>query len=571
MFISPDLGSKLLKSIRWYHWLIIIAGLALVLPFIENFIRGMSGGFYGRHFTVSERMMTELRIVIFYMSLLILPLPSRMNLDHDFSLSASLFSPPQTFFALLFIVGLLGAGFHYRKKYPIISFGIFWYFLNLVIESSFIPLELIFEHRVYLPSVGFFMALVYLMDQFLYKFASDSHPEIKKIVFLLIIIILSVSSVLTSLRNNDWRDRLSLYRDSMEKSPAKPRAVSNYAMALGKDGQLDKCVEYGIKVQSLGEKGYEDFMNAAANTLTCLLMQEKHGEAIVIGEQLRNQVLQKNLEYIGAGALHKYMSNLARAYSEEKQYRKAFDTFQISLFRAPSEIETYLAINRLLLYAQEDEQGREELNIGEEIYQVPIHLAKIAFNYRQYDFAAKYLQDAIRLGATPEIIKPFEEKLTQTIKQNRQQAQKSNIANNPTYKNNSEFRFYIKAVDFILRKYKPLRGAPAGWLLNQAQKIDPENPFIPVYRARWLLANNKADIAIQELEKKAVIYNNFVPILELLGISYQEKKNYEKSVSIFSHILDIYPGYRQWSSYLSYIYQYEDSDNEKKRSPLDYY
>ena len=571
IFISPGLGLKLLKSTRWFHWLIILGVMVLLFPFIDDFISRNSAAFYGRHFTLSERLLTELRIVIFYMSLLLLPLPSRMNLDHDFVLSTSLFSPFSTFFSMLFIGVLIGASLFYRKKYPLISFGIFWYFLHLVIESSVIPLELIFEHRLYLPSVGFFLVIVALLDNLLARFATGFHPEIKKVVFLLFIIVLSVSSILTSFRNNDWRDKITLYRDSMEKSPAKPRAVSNYAMALGKDGQYDKCVKYGLQVQSLGVQGYEDYMNSATNTLSCLLLQDKYAEAVRIGEQIRNDILQKNMAYIAGGAMNKYMFNLASAYTEEKQYRKAYETFQISLFRAPYDIQTYKYINRLLLAAQKDEQGREELDIGEEFSEIPLRLARIAYNYRQYDYALSYLTDAVKLDINPELINPLREKLVNTVKENKLKAYESSIKNNEKYINDSRFRFYMKAADFILKKYKPLRGNVVGWLLKRAQKLDPDNPFIPVYRARWFMANNQIDTALSELEVFAENNKNFVPALELLGICYQKKKYYEKSVATLSHILDIYHGHSQWANYLSYIYENEDRGADQKRSPLDYY
>jgi len=570
-FITPDLGSRLLRSSRWYHWFVILIGVILVFPLIENFVNGQIGQFYGRHFTLSERLLTELRIVVFYMSLLLLPLSSRMNLEHDISLSTSFLSPPTTFFALLLIVGLLAAAIFYRKKYPLISFGIFWYFLNLIIESSFIPLELIFEHRAYLPSVGFFIVLISLFDHLLARYGAESHPEIKKIVFLLFIMVLSASSILTSLRNNDWRDKLALHRDSMEKSPANARVVSNYALALGRAGQYEECVEWGLKVQSLGEQGYEDYMSSATNVLSCLILQEDYKEAARVGEQIKSQIIQKNMAYIQAVDLYKYMSNMARAYTEEKQYRKAYEYFQMALFRAPHEAKTYLAVNRMLLLAQEDEQGRRDLNLGEGTYEVPIKLFQTAFNYRQYDYAKLYLDDVVKLGAGPEVIKPLEEKLTNTVKQNKSKAYESTIENDLTYKDNLQFRLYLKTVDFILRKYRPLRGAVAGWLINRAQTIDPDNPFLPVYRARWHKANNRVNIAISELEEFTEINKNFVPVLDFLGKCYRDTKNYEKAVSVFSHILDVYPGHRAWANYLSYIYQYEDRVNEKKRSPLEYY
>ncbi len=400
MFIAPGRLNQIIRSSRWYHWLIVFAVIILVFPLIQHKWNSIVG-FGGRHFTLSERLLTQPRIVVFYISLLLLPLPGRMNLDHDFSLSTSLISPPSTLVALFFLLGFLAIGFYTRKKHPLIAFGVFWFYLNLVIESSFVPLELIFEHRLYLPSAGFFLVVIAVTDTLLGKYGRDYHPEIKKIVFLAFLILISASSILTTSRNYDWRDRVSLYQDSFEKSSYKARAATNYAMALGRAERYEECVKYGLLGQTLGQQGYEDYINSATNTLTCLLIQEKYEEAAETGEMIRNEILQKNLNFISAGTLEKYMFNLGRAYTELGEYRKAIESFQISLFRNPNQPDAFLAVNRLLLLAQQEEEGRQALHIGEEKYEIPIYLAKLTMKYRQYERAALYLQDAQKLEVEP--------------------------------------------------------------------------------------------------------------------------------------------------------------------------
>jgi len=56
--------------------------------------------------------------------------------------------------SILIFVGLIGYSMWTAKKRPMISFCILWYFGNLLIESSIFPLEMVFEHRLYLPMVG---------------------------------------------------------------------------------------------------------------------------------------------------------------------------------------------------------------------------------------------------------------------------------------------------------------------------------------------------------------------------------------------------------------------------------
>jgi hypothetical protein len=91
------------------------------------------------------------------LTLLIYPHPSRLNLDYDFPISRTILDPPTTLIAIVVVLGLVGYSLWVAKKRPLLSFCILWYFGNLVIESSIFPLEMVFEHRLYLPSIGPFL------------------------------------------------------------------------------------------------------------------------------------------------------------------------------------------------------------------------------------------------------------------------------------------------------------------------------------------------------------------------------------------------------------------------------
>jgi len=114
-------------------------------------------GYEYRTFTMSERVLTQFRIVLYYVTLLVYPHPSRLNLDYDFPISKTILDPATTLVSILIIAGLVGYSVWVAKKRPVLSFFILWYFGNLVIESSIFPLEMVYEHRLYLPAVGPFV------------------------------------------------------------------------------------------------------------------------------------------------------------------------------------------------------------------------------------------------------------------------------------------------------------------------------------------------------------------------------------------------------------------------------
>jgi hypothetical protein len=97
------------------------------------------------------------------LTLLVFPHPSRLNLDYDFSISKTILNPPTTLISILIVAGLIGYSIWTAKKKPVLSFFILWYFGNLVIESSIFPLEMVYEHRLYLPAVGPFVLFSLLM------------------------------------------------------------------------------------------------------------------------------------------------------------------------------------------------------------------------------------------------------------------------------------------------------------------------------------------------------------------------------------------------------------------------
>ncbi|MFN2369325.1 MAG: hypothetical protein ABR605_10355, partial [Desulfurivibrionaceae bacterium] len=167
IFITPNLGRKIIAAVNRRRLLILTIIFLLLLPVAATKLAAIADSYAGggRHFTMPERLFTELRVVVFYLSLLALPLPGRLNLDHDFPVSLSLLNPPATLLAGLLLGFLVLAAFRVRHRHPLAAFGILFFFLNLLIESSVIGLELVFEHRLYLPSLGVIIAIVAILDR----------------------------------------------------------------------------------------------------------------------------------------------------------------------------------------------------------------------------------------------------------------------------------------------------------------------------------------------------------------------------------------------------------------------
>ena len=115
------------------------------------------GGYEIRDFSMMQRLLTEPRVILFYLSLLFYPISSRLTLLYDIEVSRSLLHPWTTIPSILLILFIIGFAFYIVRKRPLISFCIIFYFFNHLIESSVFSLELIYEHRNYLPSMLLFV------------------------------------------------------------------------------------------------------------------------------------------------------------------------------------------------------------------------------------------------------------------------------------------------------------------------------------------------------------------------------------------------------------------------------
>jgi tetratricopeptide (TPR) repeat protein len=213
----------------------------------------LSAGYDQRDFTLGERVLTQFRVVWFYLSLLFYPHPGRLNLTHDISTSQSLLNPMSTLLSLIGLCALLGLAIYLARRKRLVSFCLLWFFLNLVIESSVIPLEMVFEHRLYLPMVG----VALLVASLIYGVAA-TRPGWGVAATACICLLLTLG---THRRNDDWRDALTLWQDAVEKSPTHARAQYNLGTALHDLGQVEEAVIHYSNAVELKRDYHEALVN----------------------------------------------------------------------------------------------------------------------------------------------------------------------------------------------------------------------------------------------------------------------------------------------------------------------
>ena len=231
-----------------------------------------------------DYLFTEFRVVVTYIRLLLFPV--NQNLDHDYQVYNS-FLNPNVFLSFLFLLSILGFAvylFYYSKKpssfnlHPstlhFTAFGIFWFFITLSVESSIIPTQdIIFEHRLYLPSIGLIIAFVSAVFYLVFHLSSlNLHPSsflthhALRITVLLLAVVVIVLSIASYQRNSLWQDKIAFWGDVVEKSPKKIRGYNELGLAYMENGKLSEAVSYfqrALTIDAYSEYSLDIYLNLA--------------------------------------------------------------------------------------------------------------------------------------------------------------------------------------------------------------------------------------------------------------------------------------------------------------------
>jgi tetratricopeptide (TPR) repeat protein len=197
-----------------------------------------------------EYLITQFRVIATYIRLLFLPV--NQNLDYDYPIYRSILEPSVTL-SFLFLLGLFTTAIVLFRKARkgsdpaclLIAFGILWFFISLSVESSVIPIvDLIYEHRVYLPSTGAFLAVgsaFTMVSRVLF------HGHYQKILAFVAIVSIAILSTATYRRNLDWRDPVTFWADVASKSPGKVRPYNNLGASLADANRGEEAIEVFLK------------------------------------------------------------------------------------------------------------------------------------------------------------------------------------------------------------------------------------------------------------------------------------------------------------------------------------
>ena len=242
---------RLRQSPHVLWWLVVFVGLPLLLGSLYVFTHfGELTDYSGRTFTLPERLLTQIHAVFFYARLILLPRVRAMGLFHDdFPVAMA---PDLTTVLLMGVLLLvLALAWYLRRRLPVLAFGLCWFFASHLLESTFLPLELVFEHRNYLAALGLLLPPLYYLIQ------TTELAKLRWVTALFFLVLL----LQTGSRVQEWSNEGVLLTVAVGDHPASPRARTTLANYLFEHEQMEAGVTQLQAVQELSPDNAGPFLH----------------------------------------------------------------------------------------------------------------------------------------------------------------------------------------------------------------------------------------------------------------------------------------------------------------------
>lgn len=214
-----------------YCILPIMAGVTYFMTHADIFLHD----YIMRPFSLSERIATEAIVMWRYVGMLAIPRLSEFTLYHD-GIPINTLLSLKSLLALGFWIVSIGMLVCLRNKAPIAVFGIAFFLVSHLLESTILPLELMFEHRNYIGSIGIMIALASAI-----LYIRNYLPTLRVVSSITIAALVLGFAGMQIARATDWSDHYIYTVVAAREHPESPRAASTLANHQARRGHLDEA------------------------------------------------------------------------------------------------------------------------------------------------------------------------------------------------------------------------------------------------------------------------------------------------------------------------------------------
>ena len=281
-----------------------------------------------------ERILTQFRVVLIYIVLLLFPAPGSLSIEYDIAKSTSFFDPVTTIASIAVVVALIAVTHIKKKKNPLLSFFILWYLINLATDVA-LPHETAYLHNAYLPSFAIFFGIGYYLVE-LKRWAGDKFKEQKVYGHLVVVLFCAILSglVFVSVTENMlFKSKLLLLEDAFVTAPEKEAVLYNLATAYLEGGEYEKAKK---SYQRAFDKNPDNVMTNynLANTFFQL-------ERYSLAQAHYKRAIGLNAEFIDA------YDKLAELYVNVMRYDYAITELENIISIKPDHVKAYIDLAQI--------------------------------------------------------------------------------------------------------------------------------------------------------------------------------------------------------------------------------
>ena len=390
--------------LRFFSAVVVIGAISIVFIFGVFYSDWLAGIYDRLGMDFFQRIMTNPRVLMYYIRLILVPDITEMGLYHDdFQPSLGWGDPWETLFAALALVALLLVSLIAKGRWSFLGFGVLFFLVGHAVETSVLPLELIHEHRNYLPDFGVIIAVVVGFFSFFFS----SRPQLLKLVAVLFITVLAVG---TAVRARTWANLVDMTLVMVEHHPKSLRSnveVGGMFFALvQKFKGTDKAPEYFSKARHYYKAAIALGERRLTPNISLLLLNDQQGMPV------DQELLKKTAEALAMppvypssissvvelgdcqlkGLCHLPLDALYLLYFSILSNEKIVDTSRVQILTMLVKHE--FAAGHL---ANAAELARKAANVGVEDAQINLNYAKMLIALgklgpaqEQIDMARKY-------------------------------------------------------------------------------------------------------------------------------------------------------------------------------------
>jgi len=214
---------------------LLVLPSVLVFAYLASFLGRLGDPIADRAWTIGQRLLTEPRVLLDYLHLLVVPRVLSTGLYNDgYAAATSLLQPAATSPALLLVLALAALGFLARRRWPALAAALLFFFAGHLLESTTIPLELYFEHRNYLPAMLLFWPLARALF-------AGTHRHAWRVSVA--VALLALCALITHQRADLWGRPEQMAQLWALQNPSSSRAQATAAAFASRNGQPERALQ----------------------------------------------------------------------------------------------------------------------------------------------------------------------------------------------------------------------------------------------------------------------------------------------------------------------------------------